>query len=245
MKLINSVYTWQKFALRLKICVPSIIMDSIAHMKDYGWLIVGFWSLKVLNNEILMVPWIKAILLYYPNDSPWTNLPPFKLHGPFYSWQQTTKISVTDLHISSEPVQCCGTWSSETVTWPFKMGCCFSPSPQPGLLLPSHLLRSGMDCGQSPDEAPFTHLGPTPFSPLANLFCTHCQMNTWKHTSDGAPGQKPSMTPLCLNDKAQTLNLGHYGLNCISSCIDILESLSPVHQNVTLFGDRVLQKQSS
>lgn len=30
----------QKYAVRYKIWVPSIIMDSVAHVKDYSWLLI-------------------------------------------------------------------------------------------------------------------------------------------------------------------------------------------------------------
>lgn len=36
-----------------------MVMDSDAHMKDYNWFLI-----KVMDNEVLIVSWIKAILPY-------------------------------------------------------------------------------------------------------------------------------------------------------------------------------------
>ena len=75
--------------------------------------------------------------------------------------------------------------------------------------------------------APPTTSRPHPVLPLSDLFYTHCLISIWKRSSNGVTNQKLSMTPLCLNDKAQPPNIGCYGFNCVPPQKDMLESSAP------------------
>lgn len=160
------------------------------------------WFLTKGDEQCRDCPMGKGNPAIPSSDSPWTNLPCFT-HVVLFVATHYTDHPMTALHV---PPTCAEEGPPGYLTgWLFLILCTArSASPTTPT---TH--SPWMAWTELPPTTPCPHPG----LPLSELFCTHGLINIWKGNSYDVPNQKPSMTSLCLNDKAQPPNTGCYGLN--------------------------------
>lgn len=156
----------QKFAVRLKMWV-CMVMDSDAHMKDYNCFLI-----KVMDNEVLTVSWIKAILPYLQIFlcNAWSCLSmALIMDCTDYSWQ---------LFTNPQPHA-----ELSCTKGPFKLVHCFSSSPRPGVPPPSHLSWAWHGLQPVSGQGPCHQPSPPPHSLLSQLHDAHLARSTFGSTA--------------------------------------------------------------